>query len=47
VATQIEYWSAVEKFVSILNNVHSDDAPALKPVVLEPSDVFVYPPEPA
>ena len=33
-----------EKFVSILNNMHSDDGPAIKPIVLEPGDVFVYPP---
>lgn len=35
----------VEKFVSILNDMHSDDAPAVKPIVLEPGDVFLYPPE--
>ena len=34
----------VEKFVSILNGMHSDDGPAIKPIVLEPGDVFVYPP---
>ena len=37
----------VEKFVSILNNMHSDDTPAVKPVVLEPGDVFVYSPNEA
>jgi hypothetical protein len=35
----------VGKFVSILENMHSDDEPAIKPIVLEPGDVFVYPPE--
>lgn len=34
----------VEKFVSILKNMHSDDAPAIKPIVLEPGEIFVYPP---
>jgi len=34
----------VEKFVTLLNNGHSDDVPAVKPVVLEAGDVFVYPP---
>ena len=34
----------VEKFVSILNSMHSDDGPAIKPIVLEPGEVFVYPP---
>ena len=34
----------VEKFVTILKNSHSDDMPAIKPVVLEAGDVFVYPP---
>ena len=35
----------VEKFVSLLNNMHSDDAPSIKPIVLEASEAFVYPPE--
>jgi L-ascorbate metabolism protein UlaG (beta-lactamase superfamily) len=34
----------VEKFVSLLNNLHSDGRPAIKPVVLEPGEAFVYPP---
>lgn len=35
----------VEKFVSLLNNMHSDDAPSIKPIVLEAGEVFVYPPK--
>lgn len=35
----------VERFVTILNNLHSDESPLVKPVILEPGDVFVYPPE--
>jgi L-ascorbate metabolism protein UlaG (beta-lactamase superfamily) len=35
----------VEKFVSILSNLHSDDLPAIKPIVLEPGEVFTYPPD--
>ncbi len=34
----------VEKFVTLLRNGHSDDVSAVKPVVLEAGDVFVYPP---
>ena len=48
----LKYWyigseKDVEKFVSLLNNMHSDDAPSIKPIVLEVGEVFVYPPEPA
>ena len=25
--------------------MHSDDAPAIRPIVVEPGDIFVYPPE--
>ena len=35
----------VEKFVRILNDMHSDDRTTIKPIVLEPGDVFTYPTE--
>jgi L-ascorbate metabolism protein UlaG (beta-lactamase superfamily) len=37
----------VEQFTTILNNLHSDDSPVVKPIILEPGDVFVYPPNEA
>ncbi|MFQ5340488.1 MAG: MBL fold metallo-hydrolase [Anaerolineae bacterium] len=37
----------VERFVTLLNNLHSDGDPVVKPIILEPGDVFVYPPEAA
>jgi L-ascorbate metabolism protein UlaG (beta-lactamase superfamily) len=35
----------VEKFVTLLNNLHSDVDPVVKPVILEPGEVWYYPPE--
>lgn len=35
----------VEKWVTLINNLHSDDEPVVKPVILEPGDVWYYPPE--
>ena len=35
----------VERFADILNNLHSDDSPGGKPIILEPGEAFVYPPE--
>ena len=33
----------VEKFVTLLNNLHSDDKPVVESVVLEPGEVWHYP----
>ncbi|UCB44932.1 MAG: MBL fold metallo-hydrolase [Spirochaetota bacterium] len=35
----------VEKFVTLLNNLHSDEGPVVTPVILEAGDVWYYPPE--
>ena len=35
----------VEKFVTLLTNLHSDEGPVVKPVVLEPGESWDYPPE--
>jgi L-ascorbate metabolism protein UlaG (beta-lactamase superfamily) len=35
----------VEKFLTLINNLHSDTGPVVKPVVLEPGEVWYYPPE--
>jgi L-ascorbate metabolism protein UlaG (beta-lactamase superfamily) len=34
----------VEKFVTLVENLHSDEGPVVKPVVLEPGEVWYYPP---
>ena len=33
----------VERFLALVNNLHSDEGPVAKPIVLEPGDTFVYP----
>lgn len=33
----------VEKFVTLVQNLHSDEGPVVKPVVLEPGEVWYYP----
>jgi L-ascorbate metabolism protein UlaG (beta-lactamase superfamily) len=33
----------VEKFVTLVKNLHSDDGPVVKPVVLEPGEAWYYP----
>ena len=35
----------VDKFVTLLNNLHSDVDPVVKSVILEAGDVWYYPPE--
>ena len=35
----------VEKFVTLVSNLHSDPGPVVKPVVLEPGEVWYYPVE--
>jgi len=35
----------VEKFVTLLNNLHSDEGPVVKPVILEAGESWYYPPE--
>ena len=35
----------MEKFVTLINNLHSDTGPLVKPVVLEPGGVWDYPAE--
>jgi L-ascorbate metabolism protein UlaG (beta-lactamase superfamily) len=35
----------VEKFVTIISNLHSDTGPVVKPVVLEPGETWYYPVE--
>ena len=32
----------VEKFVTLVNNLHSDQGPVVNPVELEPGDVWYY-----
>jgi L-ascorbate metabolism protein UlaG (beta-lactamase superfamily) len=49
-ALAIQYFKAagnpdVERFTTILNNLHSDDSPVVKPIILEAGVVFVEPPE--
>ncbi|MEW5814004.1 MAG: MBL fold metallo-hydrolase [Spirochaetota bacterium] len=34
----------VDRFTTILNCLHSDESPPVRPVVLEPGEVFTYPP---
>jgi hypothetical protein len=31
--------------VTLIKNLHSDEGPMVKPVVLEPGEVWYYPPE--
>jgi hypothetical protein len=35
----------VEKFVTLLSNLHSDEEPVAKPVILESVEVWYYPPD--
>jgi L-ascorbate metabolism protein UlaG (beta-lactamase superfamily) len=34
----------VEKFENLVRNLHSDEGPVVKPVILEPGGVWYYPP---
>ena len=35
----------VERFMTLINNLHSDEGPVAKPIIQNPGDVFIYPPE--
>lgn len=37
----------VEQFMALVNNLHSDEGPVVRPIVLEPGEAFVYPPKKA